>query len=77
MGKFGAAADNAATESLFTLLQIYVLGLKRSRTRKELRITIITWTARTYHRRRRQAHLNRLTPIEYETIMDAPVSLAT
>ena len=31
---------------------------------------------RTYHRRRRQARLGRLTPIEYETIMNPAVSLA-
>ena len=42
----------------------------------ELRIGIITWIERTYHRRRRQARLGRLTPIEYETIMNPAVSLA-
>jgi len=31
---------------------------------------IVTWIERTYHRRRRrQATLGRLSPIEYETIM--------
>ena len=39
-------------------------------------IRIITWIERTYHRRRRQARLGRLTPIEYETIMNPAVSLA-
>ena len=38
-------------------------------TRAQLRIEIVTWIERTYHRRRRQAALGRLTPIEYETIM--------
>ena len=38
-------------------------------TRDDLRIEIITWIERTYHRRRHQARLGRLTPIEYETIM--------
>jgi len=32
---------------------------------------------RTYHRRRRQARLGCLTPIEYETTIDPTVSLAT
>jgi len=41
-----------------------------------LRIAIITWIERTYHRRRRQARLGRLTTIEYETIMNPSVSLA-
>jgi hypothetical protein len=50
--------------------------------------TGITWSARwdasarpgttpqTYHRRRRQATLGRLTPIEYETLMTAPATQA-
>ena len=76
MGKVGAAGDNAAMESFFALLQKNVLDRKRWRTREELRIAIITWIERTYHRRRRQARLGRLTPIEYETIMNPTVSLA-
>lgn len=39
-------------------------------------ITIVTWIERTYHRRRRQRRLGRLTPIEYETIMTTPASQA-
>ncbi len=38
-------------------------------TGEELRISIDTWIERTYHRRRRQSALGRLTPIEYELIM--------
>ncbi|MEY8657328.1 IS3 family transposase [Brachybacterium paraconglomeratum] len=75
-GKVGAAGDNAAMESFFALLQKNVLNRRRWRTREELRIAMITWIERTYHRRRRQARLGRLTPIEYETIMDPTVSLA-
>ncbi len=75
MGQVGAAGDNAAMESFFALLQNNVLDRKRWRTREELRIAIITWIERTYHQRRRQAGLGRLTPIEYETIMN-PVALA-
>ena len=76
MGKVGAAGDNAAMESFFSLLQKNVLDRKSWRTREELRIAIITWIERTCHRRRRQARLGRLTPIEYETIMNPAVSLA-
>jgi transposase InsO family protein len=49
-------------------------GLNRQRwhTRHDLRIAIVTWTERTYHRRRRQQRLGRLTPIEFETIMTTP-----
>ena len=76
MGQVGAAGDNAAMESFFALLQKNVLDRKRWRTREELRIAIITWIERTYHRRRRQDGLGRLTPIEYETIMNPTVTLA-
>jgi transposase InsO family protein len=69
MGRVGAAADNAAMESFFSLLQKNVLNQQRWATRYELRIAIVTWIERTYHRRRRQDRLGRLTPIEYETIM--------
>jgi transposase InsO family protein len=39
---------------------------------RSLRIAIVTWIERTYHRRRRQNSLGRLTPIEFETGMTAP-----
>ena len=69
MGQVGSAGDNAAMESFFALLQKNVLDRRTWTTRDDLRIEIITWIERTYHRRRRQARLGRLTPIEYETIM--------
>lgn len=76
MGRVGAAGDNAAMESFFALLQNNVLDRRTWTTREELRIAIVTWIERTYHRRRRQAALGRLTPIEYEVIMATPVSQA-
>ncbi len=76
MGQVGTSADNAAMESFLALLQKNVLNRKRWATRDELRIAIITWIERTYHRRRRQDALARLTPIEYETIMTAPATQA-
>ena len=72
MGQVGSAGDNAAMESFFALLQKNVPDRQRWATRQDLRIAIITWTERTYHRRRRQPRLGRLTPIEYETIMTTP-----
>jgi transposase InsO family protein len=69
MGRVGAAGDNAAMESFFSLLQKNVLNRRSWATREELRIAIVTWIERTYHRRRRQAALGRLTPVEYELIM--------
>jgi transposase InsO family protein len=68
MGQVASAGDNAAMESFFALLQKNVLDRRRWATRHELRLAIITWIERTYHRRRRQARLGRLTPVEYETI---------
>jgi transposase InsO family protein len=76
MGQVGSAADNAAMESFFALLQRNVLDRRRWASRDELRIAIITWIERTYHRRRRQEVLGRLTPIEYEATMTAPAPKA-
>jgi putative transposase len=76
MGRVGAAGDNAAMESFFSLLQKNVLDRRSWNTREELRIGIVTWIERTYHRRRRQAALGRLTPIEYELIMTTPATQA-
>jgi putative transposase len=73
MGQVGAAGDNAAMESFFSLLQKNVLDRRRWATRDELRVAIVTWIERTYHRRRRQVALGRLTPVNYETIMTPPV----
>ncbi|MFC4961164.1 IS3 family transposase [Streptomyces mauvecolor] len=72
IGRVGAAGDNAAMESFFSLLQKNVLNRRSWATREELRIAIVTWIERTYHRRRRQASLSRLTPVEYETVMTTP-----
>ena len=69
MGQVGSAGDNAAMESFFSLLQKNVLNRRTWQTREELRIAIVTWIERTYHRRRRQDRLGRLTPIEFELIM--------
>jgi putative transposase len=76
MGRVGAAGDDAAMECFFSLLQKNVLDRRSWATRQELRIAIVTWIERTYHRRRRQAALGRLTPIEFETIMTAPATQA-
>ena len=76
MGRVGSCGDNAAMESFFSLLQKNVLDRRSWATREELRIAILTWIERTYHRRRRQDALGRLTPIEYETIMTTPATQA-
>jgi transposase InsO family protein len=55
-------------DAFFSLLQKYVLDRQRWHRRQELRLAITAWIERTYHRRRRQRRLGKLTPIEYETI---------
>jgi len=76
MGQVGSAGDNAAMESFFSLLQKNVLDRRKWETRDQLRLAIITWIERTYHRRRRQPRLGKLTPIEYESIMTPTAALA-
>ncbi|MGV9194616.1 IS3 family transposase [Microbacterium sp. MC2] len=76
MGRVGSSGDNAAMESWFALLQKNVLNRRSWTTREQLRIAMVTWIERTYHRRRRQRRLGRLTPIEFETIMNTTVALA-
>ena len=72
MGRVGACGDNAAMESFFALLQKNVLDRQRWTSREQLRLAIITWIEKTYHRRRRQRRLGRLTPIEFETLLHVP-----
>ncbi|ONI62855.1 transposase [Microbacterium sp. CSI-V] len=76
MGRVGAAGDNAAMESFFSLLQKNVLNRRSWATREQLRIGIVTWIERTYNRRRRQDRLGRLTPVEFETMMTKTLALA-
>lgn len=71
MGRVGAYADNAAMESFFALVQKNVLNRRRWSTRQDLRLALVTWIEKTYHRRRRQDALGRMTPIEYETLLQA------
>jgi transposase InsO family protein len=76
MGRVGAAGDNAAMESFFSLLQKNVLNQQTWATRDELRIAIVIWIERTYHRRRRQTRLGRLTPVEFEAIINTSAATA-
>ncbi len=76
MGRVGAGGDNAAMESFVSLLQKNILNRQTWATRKELRIAIVTWIERIYHRRRRQATLGQLTPLDLEAIMTTPARQA-
>ena len=61
-------------ESFFALLQKNVQNRRSWTTREQLRIAIVTWIERTYHRRRRQAALGRLTPVEFEMIYTTAIA---
>ena len=47
------------------------LDRHRWQTRDELRLAIVIWIRKTYHRRRRQDTLGRMTPLEYGAINQA------
>lgn len=63
-------------ESFFSTLVKNVLNTRSWDSRDQLRRRIIHWIERTYHRRRRQRRLGKLTPIEYETVYTQDVALA-
>ncbi len=69
MGRVASAADNAAMESWFSLLQKNVLNRQTWTTRDELRFAIIWWTIHTYNTRRRQRALGKMTPAAYELML--------
>jgi hypothetical protein len=71
MDRVGAAGDNAAMESFFSTLQKNVLNKQHWSSRDQLRREIVYWIERTYHRRRRQRRLGKLTPVEYGTVHTA------
>ena len=57
-------------ESFFALLQKNVLNRQRWDTRDDLRLAIVIWIEKFYHRRRRQRALGKLTPIQFELLHD-------
>lgn len=63
-------------ESLWALLQKNVLNGQTWATRQDLRLAIVTWIERTYHRRRAQDRLGGLTPREDENKIDTTEALA-
>ena len=76
MGRVASCGDNAAMESIFSLLQKNVLNRPSWATQKRLHVAIVTCIERTCNHRRRQARLGRLTPIEFEAVMNTTAALA-
>ena len=71
MGRVASAADNAAIESFHSLLQNNVLDTQRWETREDLRLAIVTWIEKKYHRKRRKERLGKMTPVEFEALDEA------
>ena len=53
-------------------MQRNVFDRQRWRTREELRLALVLWIEGTYHRRRRQRALGKLTPVEFEAVNEVP-----
>ena len=64
------------SQSFWSLLQTNVLNQQRWTTRQELRLAIVVWIERKYHRQRAQDTLGGLTPIEFEAKLAEPLTLA-
>ena len=64
------------SQSFWSLLQTNVLNQQRWTTRQELRLAIVVWIERKYHRQRPQDTLGGLTPIEYEQKLEPAATLA-
>ena len=75
-GRHGVAQRRRASRAGGDRGALNVLNRRRWHTRAELRLAIVTWIEKTYHRRRRQAALGRWTPIEFEAVMATPASQA-
>lgn len=54
MGRVAPAGDNAAMESFWALLQNNILNQRTWQTRQQLRLAIVVWIERKYHRQRPQ-----------------------
>ena len=76
MGRIASAGDNAARESFWSLLQNNVLNQRSWPTRQDLRLAIVVWIERKYHRQRPQDGLGGLTPIEFEAKLTPTADLA-
>ncbi|GAB2528730.1 hypothetical protein GCM10027267_28490 [Paramicrobacterium agarici] len=74
--KSDRCCDDNWNPPFFALLQKNILDTQKWATRQHLRMAIVAWIEGTYHRRRRQRRLGKMTPIEFESIMTTSVTLA-
>ncbi|WP_407075403.1 hypothetical protein [Parafrigoribacterium humi] len=66
----------AAMESFWSLLREKFLDQRTWPTRQELRLVIVVWTERKFHRQRPQAALGGLTTVEFEAKRAQAANLA-
>jgi len=67
MGRVGAAVTTRAWNRSTRCCRT-TCSTPRSGNARELRVAIVTWIERTYHRRRRKRSLGRMTPVEFEAV---------
>jgi transposase InsO family protein len=67
---------NLGPSPFCSLLQKNVLNQRSWPTRQELRLAIVIWIERTYHRQRPQDALGGLTPVEFEAKLTPAANLA-
>jgi transposase InsO family protein len=69
--RVASAADNAAIELFHSLLRKNVLNNRRSESKEELRLRMVTSIEKKYHPQRRKERLGRITPVEFEALHEA------
>lgn len=75
-GRWDAYGDNAAMESLFSLLQKNLLDRKGGATKEELLLAIVTWLEKTCHCKHRQRPIGRHTPVQFKILEKATAEVA-
>jgi putative transposase len=55
-------------ESFHALLQKNMPTTRRWETREELRLAMVTWIEKKYHRQRGKRRLRKMTPVEFEAL---------
>lgn len=66
MGRVASAGNNAAMEPFWPLLQKNALNQRTWPKQQDLRLSMVVWTERKYHRQRPQHALGGLTPVEFK-----------
>lgn len=76
MGSIGDCYDNAVIESFWGRMQTELLNRTKRKTRIELANAIFEYLEILYNRQRRHSALGMLTPIEYERLHPAALTVA-